>query len=124
MTVIADSAEDLVFDKLLLAKELFPEQPPGFPFESCDIMDVILPKGDDLGIKSEDEDIGEADVRTESGFGSVVGECVGGGGSPACQIPAPEHLQSAFCINQSWCHPQWCPTCRWCLKKNMRSSLQ
>lgn len=61
-------------DPLVVAKELFPNQPPGFPLERFNLADIRLPADDDLGIKSDDEDADIGDVESETGFGSVIGE--------------------------------------------------
>lgn len=61
-------------DPLAIAREFFPDQPLGFPFEKFNLGDLKLPKDDDLGIKSDDEDADADDVEYETGFGSVVGE--------------------------------------------------
>ncbi len=61
-------------DPLAVAQQLFRDQPPGFPYENFDLEELILPDGDDMGIPSDDEDVDEEEVETESGFGSVVGE--------------------------------------------------
>lgn len=47
----------------------------GFPFEGFHIEDVMLPEDDDLGIPSDDEEEGEEEIQTETGFGCVVGAC-------------------------------------------------
>ena len=48
--------------------------PQGFPFGDFHLEDVMLPEDDDLGISSEDDENLEEEVRTETGFGCVVGE--------------------------------------------------
>ena len=35
----------------------------------------MLPEGEDMGIPSDDDSIGEDEIETETGFGSVIGEC-------------------------------------------------
>eukprot|EP00798_Chlamydomonas_sp_ICE-L_P008193 gene8193-1455_t len=55
-----------------IAKELFPNQPGGFPLEEFDPQDLILPEGENFGIDSDDDDADEEDVESESGFGSVI----------------------------------------------------
>lgn len=64
-------------DPFAVARELFPDMPPGFPFERFDLEELILPSGDDMGIRSEDDEVKEEDIQTQSGFGSCLGE--GGG---------------------------------------------
>lgn len=59
-------------DPLAIARDMFFEQPDGFPIEDFDIRDVQLPPGDDMGIKSDDDDVDEEEIETESGFGSVI----------------------------------------------------
>lgn len=65
-------------DRFAIAAELFPDQPPGFPLdeESFDLREVQLPAGDDLGIRSDDDEGDEGDMQTETGFGSVLGEAL------------------------------------------------
>lgn len=45
----------------------------GFPFEGFHIEDVMLPEDDDLDIPSDDEEEGEEEIQSETGFGCVVG---------------------------------------------------
>jgi translation initiation factor 3 subunit B len=59
-----------------VAVQLFPDQPRGFPFDGFDLEELILPDGDDFGVRSEDDDAGEEEIETETGFGSVIGESV------------------------------------------------
>lgn len=49
------------------------DQPPGFPFEGYDLEELILPDGDDMGIRSDDDESEEEEVEAVSGFGSVIG---------------------------------------------------
>jgi translation initiation factor 3 subunit B len=63
-------------DHRAIQRELFPEQPEGYPLEEFDIYDINLPDNDDLGIQSDDDNIDEEDIATETGFGSVVGAFV------------------------------------------------
>lgn len=58
---------------LEIAAELFPSHPPGFPFENFDVSSLTLPADDDMGVESEDDDLREEGIETESGFGSVIG---------------------------------------------------
>lgn len=60
-------------DPLDVAAKLFKDQPKGFPFEGFDIEELILPEGEDFGIRSDDDDIEEDDLEAETGFGSVIG---------------------------------------------------
>lgn len=55
-----------------VAAQLFPDQPRGFPFDGFDLEELILPDGDDFGIRSEDDEGGEEEIETETGFGSVI----------------------------------------------------
>lgn len=50
------------------------DQPPGFPFEGYDLEELILPDGDDMGVRSDEEPSEEGEVEAETGFGSVIGE--------------------------------------------------
>ena len=60
-------------DELAVARQLFKDQPVGFPYEGFDLEELILPDGDDMGIPSDDEDVQEEETDFESGFGSVIG---------------------------------------------------
>lgn len=55
-------------------EKLFEGQPKGFPFGDFDLADVMLPEGEDMDIPSDAEEEEEEDVKTESGFGNVLGE--------------------------------------------------
>jgi len=55
-----------------LEEKLAEGQPKGFPFEDFDVMDVMLPENDDMGIPSDDEEE-EEEIQAESGLGSIVG---------------------------------------------------
>jgi hypothetical protein len=47
----------------------------GFPFDDFDLHDVMLPEDEgDFGYASDDDEIDEEEVVTETGFGSVIGE--------------------------------------------------
>ncbi len=70
------------FDVYDVAKQLFPDLPQGFPYDNFDLEELILPPGDDMGIKSDDDDVKDEDVQTQSGFGSCVGEGGGVSGAP------------------------------------------
>lgn len=49
-------------------------QPRGFPFDPDFRMeDVMMPEDDDMGIASEDDEVAEEEIQTETGFGSVIG---------------------------------------------------
>lgn len=54
-------------------EKMFVGQPKGFPLGDFDINDVMLPADDDFGVESDDDDIAEDEIVTESGFGSVIG---------------------------------------------------
>jgi hypothetical protein len=56
-----------------VAAKLFKDQPKGFPFEGFDIEELILPEGEDFGIRSDDDVDDEEDLEAETGFGSVIG---------------------------------------------------
>ncbi len=60
----------------------------GFPFDDFDLHDVMLPEDEgDFGYPSDDDEIDEEEVVTETGFGSVIGE-------RAYLHPADERLRS------------------------------
>ncbi len=46
----------------------------GFPLGDFHLEDVMLPEDDDMGIPSDEDDDLEEEVKTETGFGCVVGE--------------------------------------------------
>ena len=49
-------------------------QPRGFPFDpEFRMEDVMLPENDDMDIASEDDEVAEEEIQTETGFGSVIG---------------------------------------------------
>ena len=54
-------------------ERLYQGQPKGFPFGDFALEDVMLPEDDDLGVDSDEDDINEEEIVTESGFGSVIG---------------------------------------------------
>lgn len=54
-----------------MSTAVFEGQPPGFPFGEFDVMDVMLPEGDDMGIPSDEEDE-EEEVVQEDGFANIV----------------------------------------------------
>ena len=55
-------------------KQFAQGQPRGFPFDpEFRMEDVMLPEGDDMGIASEDDEVAEEEIETETGFGSVIG---------------------------------------------------
>ena len=64
----------------------FEGQPRGFPFDDFEFEDVMLPEGDDMGIASEDDEVAEEELETETGFGSVIGAAVKGS-APDRQLP-------------------------------------
>lgn len=54
-------------------KQFAEGQPRGFPFDPDFRMeDVMLPENDDMGIASEDDEVTEEEIQTETGFGSVI----------------------------------------------------
>jgi len=62
----SQSADDLM-------KSLAEGQPRGFPFGEFDVEDVLIPDGEDLGIRSDDEgDDDEVEASQDSGFGNIV----------------------------------------------------
>lgn len=62
-----------VIDQYDVARQLFKDQPAGFPYEGFDVEELILPDGEDMGIKSDDDDDEEEELESETGFGSVIG---------------------------------------------------
>ena len=66
-------------------------QPRGFPFDpEFRMEDVMLPENDDMGIASEDDEVAEEEIQTETGFGSVIG------------MPWETQQQRQFPIVASW----------------------
>lgn len=65
-------------DPMEVAAQLFPDMPPGFPYEGFETQELILPDGDDMGIRSDDDAINEDEIQTDTGFGACVGECSSG----------------------------------------------
>jgi translation initiation factor 3 subunit B len=59
-------------DEFEVARQLFRDQPAGFPYEGFDIEELILPEDDDMGIGSDDDAEEEEELETETGFGSVI----------------------------------------------------
>jgi len=59
-------------------EKIYEGQPKGFPLGDYKtyLEDIMLPEGDDLGIPSDDDSIGDDEIETETGFGSVIGECL------------------------------------------------
>ena len=55
-------------------EKLFEGQPKSFPLGDFNLEDVMLPEGEDFGIASDDDSIGDEEIETETGFGSVIGE--------------------------------------------------
>jgi translation initiation factor 3 subunit B len=54
-------------------ERMFKGQPKGFPFDDFDLHDVMLPEDEgDFGYASDDDEIDEEEVVTETGFGSVI----------------------------------------------------
>ena len=55
-------------------KQFAQGQPRGFPFDpEFRMEDVMLPEDDNMGIDSEDDEVAEEEIQTETGFGSVIG---------------------------------------------------
>lgn len=88
-------------DPMEVAAQLFPDLPPGFPYENFETQELILPDGEDMGIKSDDDAINEDEIQTDTGFGACVGKsrvclpgclCCHSCDSCDCQMPAPEFL--------------------------------
>ncbi len=52
---------------------MFVGQPKGFPLGDFNLDDVMLPEGEDFGVPSDDDSIGDEEIETETGFGSVIG---------------------------------------------------
>lgn len=67
--------EDRFLDRAIdLARELFPQQPNGFPLGDFNYDEIQLPEGEDFGVVSEDDVTDEEELNEETGFGSVIGE--------------------------------------------------
>lgn len=103
-----------MYDPLAIARELFRDQPPGFPYENFAVEELILPDGDDMGIKSEEDDVDEEEVETESGFGTVVGEALAGEAARGPRTQGP--LLTRLFLPQLW------TTYLRCLMTSTRSS--
>lgn len=65
---------DVEIDRFDVAATLFPEYPPGFPYDNFDVKELILPDGDDMGINSDDDDVDVEEIETETGFGNIIGD--------------------------------------------------
>lgn len=94
----------------------FEGQPRGFPFDDFEFEDVMLPEGDDMGIASEDDEVAEEELETETGFGSVIGAAVN-----------KQRSGSDSCLRQKGTNIACCPvqsptTCLRLVLKNMTSS--
>jgi translation initiation factor 3 subunit B len=70
-------------DPSAVARDLFRDQPLGFPYSNFDVAELILPDGDDMGLRSDDDDIDSEQIETETGFGNVIGASSGGQPAPA-----------------------------------------
>lgn len=85
--------------ELQIAAELFPGKPAGFPFNANEEADFELPEdGGNYGVPDVDEsELQEAqnELREETGFGSVIGGCMGTMGL---------YFQSR-CCHQAWIYP-------------------
>lgn len=72
----ATAIRPVVVDKFAVAKDLYFNQPEGFPYENFDPDQVVLPPDDDCGVVSEDDDIAEDDIQDEeTGFSTSIGTC-------------------------------------------------
>ena len=70
----ATAIRPVAVDKYAVAKDLFFNQPDGFPYDNFDPDQVVLPPGDDCGVESEDDDIAEEDIQNEeTGFSTSIG---------------------------------------------------
>ena len=70
-------------------KQFAQGQPRGFPFDPDFRMeDVMLPENDDMGIASEDDEVAEEEIQTETGFGSVIGQLA----RHVSQLPKSQHI--------------------------------
>lgn len=70
----AATLRPVAVDKYAVAKDLFFNQPDGFPYDSFDPDQVVLPPDDDCGVVSEDDDIAEEDIQNEeTGFSTSIG---------------------------------------------------
>ena len=71
-------------------------QPRGFPFDpEFRMEDVMLPENDDMGIASEDDEVAEEEIQTETGFGSVIGITSNPAAAPfpnRCLLGREEHI--------------------------------
>ena len=70
----AAAMADTQLDRFEVAQSLFPDYPPGFPYENFDVKELILPDGDNMGINSDDDDIDVEEIETASGFGNIIGD--------------------------------------------------
>ncbi len=61
-------------DPLAVAREMFRDQPSGFPFSNFEVAELLLPDGDDMGVRSDEDDVEDEQIETETGFGNVIGE--------------------------------------------------
>lgn len=69
--------EERFLDRAIdLARDLFPNQPNGFPLGDFDFSDIQLPADNDFGVPSEDDNTDEEELNEETGFGSVIGEFI------------------------------------------------
>jgi len=101
-------------DEYQVARQLFRDQPERFPFEGFDVEELILPDGEDFGIKSDDDDDEEEELETETGFGSVIG---------ACDVLQYGHRHAVNGKVLTCCHVvlQWWIACLWCQRTSMRN---
>ncbi len=71
-------------------------QPRGFPFDpEFRMEDVMLPENDDMDIASEDDEVAEEEIQTETGFGSVIGITWNSAAAPSpkcCLLGRAEHV--------------------------------
>lgn len=71
-------------------------QPRGFPFDpEFRMEDVMLPENDDMDIASEDDEVAEEEIQTETGFGSVIGITRNSAAAPPpsyCLLGRAEHV--------------------------------
>lgn len=88
-----------VIDPLDVARQMYEDYPPGFPFDNFDVAELILPDGDDMGIPSEDEEGDEEQLETETGFGSVIGTLGGTDRAPRACIQRCSILLAAAVVD-------------------------
>lgn len=70
---MAEDYEEQYLDRAIdLARDLFPDQPNGFPLGDFDFDEIVLPRGEDFGVPSDDDESEGDELNEETGFGSVI----------------------------------------------------